>query len=49
MLVTFPHMGNAYIAMKSVLEDLGVDVLVPPPCTKPGAWCKHSRNWPAYR
>ena len=34
MLVTFPHMGNAYIAMKSVLEDLGVDVLVPPPCTK---------------
>lgn len=34
MLVTFPHMGNAYIAMKSVLEDLGVEVLVPPPCTK---------------
>ena len=34
MLVTFPHMGNAYVAMKSVLEDLGVDVLVPPPCTK---------------
>lgn len=34
MLVTFPHMGNAYVAMKSVLEDLGVEVLVPPPCTK---------------
>ncbi len=34
MLVTFPHMGNAYIAMKSVLEDLGVEVLLPPPCTK---------------
>lgn len=34
MLVTFPHMGNAYITLKSLLEDLGVDVLVPPPCTK---------------
>ncbi len=34
MLVTFPHMGNACIAIKSVLEDLGVKVLVPPPCTK---------------
>lgn len=34
MLVTFPHMGNAYIAIKSVLEDLDVKVLIPPPCTK---------------
>lgn len=34
MKVTFPQMGNAYIPIKAVLEDLGVDVLVPPPCTK---------------
>jgi len=34
MKVTFPHMGNAYISIKAVLEDLGVEVLVPPPCTK---------------
>lgn len=34
MMVTFPHMGNAYISIKAVMEDLGVDVLIPPPCTK---------------
>ncbi|MBA1336846.1 MAG: Activator of (R)-2-hydroxyglutaryl-CoA dehydratase [Firmicutes bacterium] len=34
MLVTFPHMGSAYVTLKALLEDLGVDVLVPPPCTK---------------
>ncbi len=34
MKVTFPHMGNAYIALKAVMEDLGVEVLLPPPCTK---------------
>jgi predicted nucleotide-binding protein (sugar kinase/HSP70/actin superfamily) len=34
MLVTFPHMGNSYITIKALLEDLGVEVLLPPPCTK---------------
>lgn len=34
MKVTFPHMGNAYVTLKALLEDLGVEVLVPPPCTK---------------
>lgn len=34
MRVTFPHMGNAYIAVKGFLEDLGVDVVIPPQCSK---------------
>lgn len=33
MKVTFPHMGGAYIAVKSFLEDLNIDVCVPPQCT----------------
>jgi predicted nucleotide-binding protein (sugar kinase/HSP70/actin superfamily) len=34
MRVTFPHMGNLAITAKTVLEGLGLEVVVPPPCTK---------------
>lgn len=34
MKVTFPHMGNQYVATKVLLEDLGVDIVVPPQCSK---------------
>ncbi len=34
MRVTFPHMGNLFIAVKGMLQYLGVDVLVPPPSSK---------------
>lgn len=30
MKVTFPHMGNLWIVVKTVLEDLGLEVVVPP-------------------
>jgi predicted nucleotide-binding protein (sugar kinase/HSP70/actin superfamily) len=32
--VTFPHMGNQYIATKVLLEELGVELVVPPECNK---------------
>ena len=34
MRITFPHMGNSYIAISSLLKELGLDVVVPPPCSK---------------
>ncbi len=34
MKVTFPHMGNIYIAMKVLFEEMGVEVIVPPKCSK---------------
>lgn len=34
MRATFPHMGGAYVAVKGFLEDLGVDVIIPPQCSK---------------
>ncbi|HHY91512.1 MAG TPA: CoA protein activase [Clostridiales bacterium] len=34
MKVTFPHMGNTYLAGKALFEDLGVDVVLPLPNTK---------------
>ncbi len=34
MKVTFPHMGNQYIATKVLFEELGVDIIVPPVCSK---------------
>lgn len=34
MKVTFPHMGNQYIATKVLLEELGVDIIVPPQCSQ---------------
>ncbi len=34
MKVTFPHMGHLAVTAKTVLEGLGLEVIVPPPCTK---------------
>ncbi|EOD00564.1 acyl-CoA dehydratase activase-related protein [Caldisalinibacter kiritimatiensis] len=34
MKITFPHMGNVYVAAKALLEDLGNEVIVPPKCSK---------------
>ncbi|MHB1126839.1 MAG: CoA protein activase [Bacillota bacterium] len=34
MKVTFPHMGNLYIPIETLLLNLGTEVVVPPPCTK---------------
>ncbi len=34
MKVTFPHMGNAHIAVKALLEGLKLEVIPPPPITK---------------
>lgn len=30
MKVTFPHMGNTYICVKALLDDLNVDYIIPP-------------------
>lgn len=34
MKITFPHMGNTYIAAKGLLEDLGNEVVLAPRCSK---------------
>ncbi|MBB6218759.1 putative nucleotide-binding protein (sugar kinase/HSP70/actin superfamily) [Anaerosolibacter carboniphilus] len=34
MKISFPHMGNVYVALKAVFEDLGVTVIPPPKCSK---------------
>ena len=34
MKVTFPHMGTMWVPVKTLLEELGLDVVVPPPSTK---------------
>jgi predicted nucleotide-binding protein (sugar kinase/HSP70/actin superfamily) len=34
MRITFPHIGNAYIAVKAMVEPLGVDLVVPPKCNQ---------------
>lgn len=34
MKVTFPHLGNIYIPLQSFFESLGVEVVVPPACSK---------------
>lgn len=34
MRVTYPHMGSLSVAMHGLLEDLGLDVVAPPPITK---------------
>lgn len=34
MKVTFPHMGNMHICLKALLNDLGIEVVVPPPTSK---------------
>lgn len=33
MVVTFPHMGNIYIALKAFFDDIGVCSVVPPLCS----------------
>jgi predicted nucleotide-binding protein (sugar kinase/HSP70/actin superfamily) len=47
MKVTFPHMGMAWVPLKTLFEKGGVEVVVPPPCTQRtltlGA--KHSPEW----
>src|SRR5690554_3934220 len=30
MTVTFPHMGNAYICVKALLDDMGIEYVIPP-------------------
>lgn len=34
MKITFPHLGNVYIAGKAFLEELGHDVITPPVCSQ---------------
>lgn len=34
MKATFPHMGNLYLTARPLLNGLGLDVVVAPPCTK---------------
>ena len=34
MVITFPHLGNAYIAIKALLDGLGIRYVIPPPCNK---------------
>ncbi|QUH24708.1 CoA protein activase [Serpentinicella alkaliphila] len=34
MKVTFPHMGNQYVGTKVLLEEVGLDVIVPVDCSK---------------
>lgn len=34
MKVTFPHMGNLAVSARTLLNGMGLEVIVPPPCTK---------------
>ncbi len=34
MKITFPHLGNIYIAGKAFMEELGQDVILPPRCSQ---------------
>ncbi|NLL19846.1 MAG: CoA protein activase [Clostridia bacterium] len=34
MKVTFPHMGNLSLTAETLLRGIGLEVVVPPPCTK---------------
>lgn len=34
MKVTFPHMGTLWVSLKTMLQEMGLDVIVPPPTTK---------------
>src|SRR5699024_11211390 len=34
MKITFPHLGNVYIAAKSFMEELGQEVIPPPRCSQ---------------
>ena len=34
MLITFPHMGNVHIPIKTLLKKLELDIVAPPPITQ---------------
>ncbi|HHV30490.1 CoA protein activase [Acetivibrio mesophilus] len=34
MIITFPHMGNTYIAVKALLDDIGAEYVIPPLSSK---------------
>ncbi|WZL72443.1 acyl-CoA dehydratase activase-related protein [Clostridiaceae bacterium 35-E11] len=34
MKITFPHIGNTYLPIKAMFDDLGVETVLPPPNTK---------------
>lgn len=34
MKMTFPHLGNTFIGVKALIEDLGNEVILPPKCSK---------------
>ncbi len=34
MKLTYPHMGNLHIAIRALLEKLGIELLLPPPTTR---------------
>lgn len=34
MKVTFPHMGHLWLVLQTALEGIGLEVVVPPPCTR---------------
>ncbi|KXZ39673.1 Predicted nucleotide-binding protein, sugar kinase/HSP70/actin superfamily [Alkalithermobacter thermoalcaliphilus JW-YL-7 = DSM 7308] len=34
MKITFPHMGNIYIPLKVIFDELKIDVVIPPKCNK---------------
>ncbi len=34
MIVTFPHMGNVYILVKTLFDELNIKYIIPPKCSK---------------
>lgn len=34
MIVTFPHMGNIYVLVKTLFDEVGIDYIIPPKCSK---------------
>lgn len=34
MIVTFPHMGNVYVLVKTLFDELGIKYIIPPKCSK---------------
>lgn len=34
MIATFPHMGNIYIMVKTLFDEMGIDYVLPPKCSK---------------
>lgn len=50
MKCTFPHMGSYYIALKALSENLGLEVVVPPPITSKTIelGCKYSPEFACF-